>query len=368
MARRKKKDRPLIALSAGGTGGHIWPALALHHTLIQNDCDTIIITDSRGFRWLPRDEELYVKVISASAIHAGILGKIKSGFKILSGTSRSFIELMHYRPSVIIGFGGYPSFPALLAAKLLKIPIILHEQNSIFGRANKVVAPWTDKIALSFPKTKNIPQSVHDRCVLTGNPPQEAVISLSETPYPSAKGDNSLKILVLGGSQGAEIFGEVVHKAIEKLPSGLKERIVITQQCLEKDIPTVEAAYETMGVTARVEPFISDYIEQVALSHLIISRAGAGSVSLYANIGRPAIYVPLAISLDGDQAQNAKNMTEIDGGWIIEEKELSPTKLASKLEQVLNAPEQLKLTAENAKKLSRLDATTKLAELIKPYL
>lgn len=360
--------KSFIALSAGGTGGHIWPALALHHTLTENGHETVFITDTRGVRWLPKDTNLNIKIVTSSAIHAGLMGKAKSAVKISLGTLKSLFILLLKRPKIIVGFGGYPSFPALLAAHLLRIPIILHEQNSVFGRANRVVAPWTQKIALSFPETLNLPESLKSRTVLTGNPPQEKAIQLSNTPYPTYDGSEPFRILVVGGSQGAKIFGEVIHKAIELLSDDRKENISITQQCIAEDIPTVEAAYETMNITARVEHFIHDYIDQVAQSHLIISRAGAGSVSLYANMGRPAIYVPLAIALDGDQAQNAKNMTEVDGGWVLEEKTLSPSVLASKLEQLIASPEHLKNAAEKAKTLSRLDATTKMADLIKPYL
>lgn len=363
-----KNKVPLIILSAGGTGGHIWPALALHQTLKEKSYNTIFITDHRGYRWLPKDEGLNIKIVTASAIHAGIIGKFKSALKISFGTCKSILILLRHRPKVIVGFGGYPSFPALLAAHILKIPIILHEQNSVFGRANRVVAPWTKKIALSFTETLNLPDNLKNRSVVTGNPPQEKVITLADTTYPERGQNAPFNLLILGGSQGAKIFGEVIHKAIEILPAEIKANLSITQQCLEEDIPTVETAYEAMGVTARVEPFISDYIDQTAQAHLIISRAGAGSVSLYANMGRPCLYVPLAISLDGDQAQNAKNMVDSDGGWVLEEKALSPAVLASKLEQLMTSPEHLKTAAKKAKTLSRLDATTKLADLVKPYL
>lgn len=362
------KKKPLIALSAGGTGGHIWPALALHHTLIKKEYKTLFITDHRGLRWLPKDQALKINVVTASAIHSGLLGKLKSAFKISFGTTKSLIILLLKRPKAIVGFGGYPSFPALLAAHLLRIPIILHEQNAVFGRANRVVAPWTKKIALSFPETINLPNTLKDRCTVTGNPPQEAVITLANTPYCEYSKDTPFNLLIVGGSQGAKIFGEVVHKAIDLLPDTIKGQLSIIQQCIQQDIPTVEAAYETMGVSARVEPFISDYINQTAKAHLIISRAGAGSVSLYANMGRPAIYVPLAISLDGDQAQNAKNMVDSNGGWILEEKSLSPVVLASKLKELIETPHHLKKAAEKAKNLSCLDATTKLADLVEPYL
>ena len=188
--------------------------------------------------------------------------------------------------------------------------------------------------------------------MLTGNPPQQKAVDLSATPYPDT--DQGFKIIVIGGSQGAKIFGDIVHKAVEMLPDALKSNLSIVQQCLANDIPTVEAAYETMNISARVEPFIRDYIDQIAHAHLIISRAGAGSVSLYANMGRPCIYVPLAISLDGDQAQNAKNMTQAGGGWILEEKSLSPAVLASKLEQLIKSPEHLKDAAKRLKPLANL--------------
>ncbi len=364
--RLTKKKR--IVLSAGGTGGHISPALALHHTLQNRGYETVFITDKRGYHWLPKNEELSIRIVQASAIHAGVFGKFRSAFKIGMGTLKSISILIYRRPNIIVGFGGYPSFPALLAAHLLKIPIILHEQNAVFGRANRVVAPWTKKIALSFPQTLNLTETLQEKSVVTGNPSQQKVHILSDIPYSERKKGDPFKLLIIGGSQGAKIFGEVVHKAIEMLSDELRSNLSIIQQCIQEDIANVEAAYENMGINARVEPFIHDYLDQIAQAHLIISRAGAGSVSLYANLGRPAIYVPLAISLDGDQAQNAQNIVSIGGGWILEEKILSPATLASKLEQLIKTPEQLKNAAKQAKTLRQLDATDKLADLIEPYI
>ncbi len=360
--------KPMIAFSTGGTGGHVWPAVALHEALQELGYETIFFTDDRGYRWLPKDEDILVRIIKSSAIPSDLAGRLSSAMTNAGGLLKSIAELFHYKPKVIIGFGGYSSFPAIVAARFLRIPIILHEQNSIFGRANRVAAPWAKKIALSFRHTHKLSKSYADKCVLTGNPPLKKILDVADKPYPERKPEDPFRIVVVGGSQGAKIFGEVIHKAVEKLPEDERKKIHIVQQCIKEDIPLVKTAYETMGIEARVEPFIKDYVDQTSLAHLIISRAGAGSISLNNNIGRPAIYVPLAISLEGDQSENAQYVVKNDAGWIINEADFSPDLLSNKLAELIKEPEILKKTADNAKKLGHLDATHKLTELIRSLI
>lgn len=363
-----KPKTPLIILSAGGSGGHVFPALALHKELQKRRLKTHFITDIRGMQWFPTDQNLNISVTQASAIHAGLIGKLKSGLKISFGTLKSLIILLRLKPNAIVGFGGYPSFPALMAAKILNIPIILHEQNAIFGRANRAVARWTKKIATSFPETLKIPTNLQNRVVLTGNLLQEKIIAASNTPYPERKKNEPFHLMVLGGSQGARIFDDVIDKTVALLPNDMRKNLIITQQCLADNIARVQHAYEKMNIQATVAPFIKDYIDSAQKAHLIITRAGASSVTMSAALGKPTIYVPLAISLDGDQAQNAKNMVNAGGGWIVNENTLSADILSTKLQELINGPTTLKQAAKQAKTLSQLEATQKLADLIEPYL
>jgi UDP-N-acetylglucosamine--N-acetylmuramyl-(pentapeptide) pyrophosphoryl-undecaprenol N-acetylglucosamine transferase len=288
----------------------------------------------------------------------------RTAFVLGRGIAQAYLLLGRIKPSVVIGFGGYPTFPPLKAASLRGIPTALHEQNAVLGRANRMLAKSVNRIATSFPATANLALEWQAKTRLTGNPVRTAVIEAAQGPYLMPRAGEPLELIVFGGSQGARFFSETVPPALALLPEDLRRRLRVVQQAREEDIETVVTAYRQSGITAEVAAFYRDLPQRLARAQLVVARSGASTIAELTVIGRPAILVPLPHALDNDQLRNATNLAESGAGWCIEQKELSPRRLAQEIGALLADPARLSGAAAAAKRLGRPDAVARLADLV----
>jgi UDP-N-acetylglucosamine--N-acetylmuramyl-(pentapeptide) pyrophosphoryl-undecaprenol N-acetylglucosamine transferase len=350
-----------FVLMAGGTGGHLFPAMALAQELRRRGHVIHLMTDERvasyGDNFPARETHI---VPSATPSIRNPLRFVAAGFTILWGMTVARRALGRVRPDAVVGFGGYPTFPPFLAAKMRGIPGILHEANAVLGRANHALSRFADVLALSFVGTSRI-EGLESRIVVTGNPVRDRVRDVASRPYPAA--DGVLRLLVFGGSQGARAFAELLPPAIALLPAEMRARLHLTQQCRPEDLDRVAESYRQSKVNVELASFFSDLPERMADSHLIVSRSGASTVAELCVIGRPAVLVPLPGSIDADQKNNALVMDRAGGGWIAEQASLTPEVLAGKLEALFADPAGLAKAAAAAKSLGRPDAVALLADL-----
>jgi UDP-N-acetylglucosamine--N-acetylmuramyl-(pentapeptide) pyrophosphoryl-undecaprenol N-acetylglucosamine transferase len=352
----------VIFLVAGGTAGHVMPAIALGTELLTRGHQVEFITDKRGEKYFD-GTNIFPQIVASSAIPKEPAKKALAAVKIAQGLWQSYTLCREHAPDIVVGFGGYPSFPTVFMAQLLKMPTMLHEQNAVFGRANRQVAKKAKTIAVSFPQTKFLDNAYKDKTIVTGNPVR-AVFTQKAAPYQAPSSNAPFNLLVFGGSQGSTIFSKILPQAVEKLPPDLRQRLAITQQCRKEDVDIVTAEYNRLGVTARLQTFFKDMPQLYNRAHLILARAGASTVAEIAAVGRPALFVPLAASLDGDQAENARQFIRNGAGWLLEEKGFTPETLALKLIEWMNNPAVLAAAAIAAKELSVGDATVKLADAV----
>jgi UDP-N-acetylglucosamine--N-acetylmuramyl-(pentapeptide) pyrophosphoryl-undecaprenol N-acetylglucosamine transferase len=364
MMNNESSKQPVI-LAAGGTGGHIFPAEALAEVLLAKGERVILVTDSRFAQFktgaLAKIEK---RTIRAGTIGGSFVKKIVGGVYLLMGIMQAKKILRELNPKIVVGFGGYPSFPTVFGAPSLGIPTVIHEQNSVLGRANRLLASRVGRIATSFPDTQMLAEKDKVKLYMTGNPVRTSIRALKDIPYPSVPQDGKMHILVTGGSLGATVFSEIVPGAIAKLPAALRARIRIDQQCREVDIEATREAYAQMGVNADIASFFVDLPARLAASHLIIARAGASTVSELAAAGRPAILVPLPTAMDNHQYYNGHALEAVGGGWVMTQDGFTVDSLAARLETFLTAPATLSKAAENAKQLGSPDAAEKLASLV----
>lgn len=350
----KSIQKPLVILSAGGTGGHVIPAQALAHELIERDFHVEVITDSRGLKYTNGFGGIPIHEVSAGT-------SIKGALKLIIGVVQSMGILLKKKPAVVVGFGGYPSFPGVVAAQLLARQTILHESNAIFGKANKALGFLATRISLSWENSRGLSNKEQAKSVLTGNPIRKDIAELSEQPYPAIK--DKLNILVMGGSLGATVFSEVLPKAFAELSDANKARLSITQQCREADIEGVREVYKASGVNAELMTFVEDVPNELAKCHLFIGRSG-GTVFEITAAGRPALYVPYPHHADQQQKINADAISDKGGSWTIEEKDFTPELVQEKIETFLSYPEILSNAAAKAKACGTPDAAAKLASLV----
>jgi UDP-N-acetylglucosamine--N-acetylmuramyl-(pentapeptide) pyrophosphoryl-undecaprenol N-acetylglucosamine transferase len=300
--------------------------------------------------------------VKAETLRPGLIAKLKTVLYLLAGTGQAYLLLKKLKPKVVVGFGGYPSFPAVLAAQALAIPTVLHEQNAVLGRANKMVAGKASRIALSLPSLSGLPQSLQNKALFTGNPVRADIAAIGTKPYVAPH--NDFKILILGGSQGATVFSHVVPEAIGLLPDDLRKRLHIVQQCRAADLAEVRHAYDVLGIDARLETFVSDVPKQLADCHLLIARSGASTVAEAAVAGRPAIFVPYPHHKDQQQRVNAGVLVNAGAALLFEEKSLTPQILAKELEKLMQTPQQLGQMAEAARNTLPANAAKRLADAI----
>jgi UDP-N-acetylglucosamine--N-acetylmuramyl-(pentapeptide) pyrophosphoryl-undecaprenol N-acetylglucosamine transferase len=350
-----------FVLMAGGTGGHLFPAMALAQELRRRGHDIHLMTDHRVSGYGDRFPATKTHVVPAATPSvSNPLKFVAAGLKIVWGTVVAWARFRGLKADAAVGFGGYPTFPPLVAASLRGVPTILHEQNSVVGRANRALLRFAGLLALSFEQTKYADQFRRER-VVTGNPVRDRVRAVADTPYPAT--NEPLRLLVFGGSQGARAFAELVPPAIAELPSELRSRLRVTQQCRPEDLDRVAETYRQAKVNVELNAFFDDLPERMAQSHLVIARAGASTIAELTVIGRPAILVPLPGAIDADQKNNALVVDAAGGGWIAEQATLSPQSLGTRLVELLGSPETLQRAAAAAKSLGRPDAVERLADI-----
>ena len=354
-----------VMLAAGGTGGHLFPAYALAEELRRRGRMVDLVTDMRGDRYgtgFPA-RQIY-QVPSATLAGKSPLAMARTGLALSRGIAAAWRLLGRVRPAVVVGFGGYPTYPPLLAANMRGIPTALHEQNAVLGRANRMLAKRVTAIATSFERTKLLDGDLAAKARFTGNPVRDVVIAAAARSYDPPVPNGPLKLVVFGGSQGARYFSDAVPPAMAMLPESLRRRLEIVQQCREEDLPRVRDAYAAAGIRAELATFFKALPEMLAAAHLVIARAGASTVAELTVIGRPSILVPLPHALDNDQLQNATRLAESGGGWCIEQKDLSPERLARELTRLAADGNALGRAAEAARAQGRPDAVTRLADMV----
>lgn len=350
-----------ILLSAGGTGGHLFPAEALAHELKARGWTVPLATDARATRYAERfpGDGLHV-IASATPSGRNPFTLAKAAWTMFRGLRQSSALLRQLKPKAVVGFGGYPTVPPLFTASGY-FPTVIHEQNAVMGRANKMLARRARAIAGGFLKAEG---PYADKIVETGNPVRPAVMAAAEMPYDVPTGNGPANFVVFGGSQGARFFSDAVPEAIASLPEALRERLTVTHQARPEDEARVRARYAEIGVEAEVSPFFSDLPDRIAKAHLVMSRSGASTVSEIAAIGRPAILVPYPHALDHDQAANAAALQAAGGALLRNEADLDAEAVAKLVGELFGAPERLTTMADAAKAAGRPDATTLLADLV----
>ena len=353
-----------VVLAAGGTGGHIFPAEALADELIARGCRVALVTDRRGRGFADRLPAVETHRISAGGLAGGgLLRRARSALELAVGLFQARGLIHRLAPQVAIGFGGYASVPTMLAAHRAGLPTILHEQNAVLGRANRLLAGRATRIATSFAAMPGAAALDPGKVVVTGNPVRAAVAAVGDLPYPTLDPGAPVRLLVLGGSQGARVFSRVVPAAVALMPQGLRARLRLAQQCRPEDLEAVRTAYERLGVPAELATFFDDMPRHLAAAHLAIARAGASTVAELAAAGRPAILVPFPFAADDHQAANARCAGETGGAWPMPEPTFTAEALAVRLQSLIAEPDALIRAAAAARAAGRRDAATRLADL-----
>jgi UDP-N-acetylglucosamine--N-acetylmuramyl-(pentapeptide) pyrophosphoryl-undecaprenol N-acetylglucosamine transferase len=358
-------DAPLVLLAAGGTGGHLFPAEALADALIRRGVTIELATDERAERYGKRFPARRIHIIpSATVSGRDPIALVRTGATLGFGLLRAYGLLGRIKPAVVVGFGGYPTVPPVLAATLRRIPTLIHEQNAVMGRANKLLAPRVSAIALSFTGVLDNAPTLAAKATRTGNPVRPAVLVAAATPYLAPQSEGLLRLLVFGGSQGARIMAEIVPAAIERLDQSLRVRLLLAQQARPEDLAQVRDAYARLAVSAEVASFFADLPARMAAAHLIVGRSGASTIAELAAIGRPAILVPLPHALDQDQYANAAVLERAGGGIRLRQDDFTPERLAAEITGLAAEPQRLAAMAAAARSAGAIDAAERLADLV----
>ncbi|THD81244.1 MAG: undecaprenyldiphospho-muramoylpentapeptide beta-N-acetylglucosaminyltransferase [Phenylobacterium sp.] len=357
--------RKVAVVAAGGTGGHLFPAQALAEALIARGWTIVLASDERvaGFAGdFPAERRI---ALSAATYKPGDpIGMARAGFAVMRGALQARAAYREIGPHVVVGFGGYPSAPALVAALWERRPTVIHEQNAVMGRANRKLAGRVNTVACAFPTLLKAPPKVVGRAIVVGNPVRPPIRALAEVPYAPPTAEGPLRLLVTGGSQGARLLSELVPEAVAALPDDLKRRLTVQQQTRQESMETARRIYRNAVVDAEIAPFFRDMAGRLAAAHLVIGRAGAGSVCEFAVAGKPAILVPLAIALDDDQGQNARLLAEAGGAEIARENQLTVESLSGALEKLLTNPARLARMAAASRSVAIPDAAERLADVV----
>lgn len=363
MSTKVTKNGPIL-VAAGGTGGHLFPAQALSAELQARDFIVELVTDERALRYGGTFPARAMHTISAATPTGGsIFSKVKAASVLGWGTLQATRLLRKIRPACVVGFGGYPTVPPILAARILRIPAILHEQNAVMGRANRFLGGQVRHIATGFPDIGGAGDDRLAKCVHTGNPVRPQVIEAANTPYPP-RVHGKLKLLVTGGSQGARVMSDIVPAAIAAMAPDERARLDLVQQARGEDERSVREAYQEIGIEAEIAPFFSDLPARIAAAHLIIGRSGASTVSELSVIGRPSILVPFPHALDQDQAANAAHLAKTGAADVVPQDKFTPQWLSARLSQALEGEADLTRRAAAAKSAGVPDAAGRLADLV----
>ncbi|GFE63554.1 undecaprenyldiphospho-muramoylpentapeptide beta-N-acetylglucosaminyltransferase [Litoreibacter roseus] len=354
--------KPLLVIAAGGTGGHMFPAQALAEAMLAMGWRVTLTTDARGARYVGNfpDAVKIEEVNAATFARGGIAQKITAPFKLLGGVASALMAFQKDKPAVVVGFGGYPSFPAIAAARLLNLPRMIHEQNGVLGRVNQLFAKRVNAVACGTWPTE-LPDGVEG--VFTGNPVRNAVLEREAAPY-IPPGDYPMSLVVIGGSQGARILSQVVPEAITKLPEDLKSRLRVAHQARDEDAEMAESVYAEGGIQAEVAPFFDDIPNRFSEAQLVISRSGASTVADLSVIGRPSILVPFAAAVRDEQTANARGLVDAGAAILIPESRFTPEAVAEQISTILSAPDGAMKMAHAAISAGKPDATENLVNLV----
>lgn len=353
-----------FVLAAGGTGGHMVPAAALAAELKKRGHKVDLISDERGVRFPGLFDGIETHVLPAGRMQGGPIGWYRAGRAMLEGRRLAIDLFEKIKPAAVIGFGGYPALPALLAGFNRKVPTAVHEQNAVLGRVNRLVAGRVDAIATSYAKVDRLADKYRGKAHLTGNPVREEVLALRDKPYPLLEEDGIFRVLVTGGSQGASILSSVVPDGLSMLPVNFRRRLQVTHQARVEDIEKARAKYAELSIAADLATYLPDLPEHLAWAHLVIARAGASTIAELTAAGRPAILVPLPSATDDHQTENAREISEAGGARTIAQSQFTPVELAKQMQKLGLDPVALQNAAARAKSCGRPDATRDLADLI----
>jgi UDP-N-acetylglucosamine--N-acetylmuramyl-(pentapeptide) pyrophosphoryl-undecaprenol N-acetylglucosamine transferase len=356
---------PLILLAAGGTGGHLFPAEALGVELIKRGYRVRLVTDDRALRYSGLFTRDMIDVVaSETARGRNPLQLAYATFTLAMGTLGAFNLIRREKPVAVIGFGGYPTLPPLIAARIAGVPGIIHDANAVLGRANRFLSRHVRAIATSLPGVLDRDPALSAKTTTVGTPMRPAVLAAAAQSYAPPEATGPFRLLVVGGSQGARIMSDIVPPAIERLEPSLWGRLVLTQQVRDEDMARVRAVYDRLKVNCELAPFFTDLPARLAANHLVISRSGAGTVAELAAIGRPSILVPLPGAIDQDQFANAGVLSQAGGALRIAQSEFTPDRLAAEISTLAAEPQRLAAMASAARGAGRLDAAERLADLV----
>ncbi len=356
---------PLILLAAGGTGGHLFPAEALGVELIKRGFRVRLVTDDRALKYGGLFSKDMIDVVaSETARSRNPLQLAYATLTLATGTFAAYRLMRRLKPVAIVGFGGYPTLPPLMAARLAGVPGVIHDANAVLGRANRFLSRHVSAIATSLPGVLDRDPALAAKTTTVGTPMRPAVLAAAAIPYAAPATSEPFRLLVVGGSQGARIMADIVPGAIERLEPVLWSRLILTQQVREEDMARVRAVYDRLKIQAELAPFFTDLPARLASNHLIVSRSGAGTVAELAAIGRPSILVPLPGSIDQDQMANAGVLSQVNGAVRIPQAEFTSDRLASEISALAAEPARLTAMATAARSVGRLDAAERLADLV----
>lgn len=356
------RKKPLLVIAAGGTGGHMFPAQALAEVMLRKGWRVKLTTDARGARYtggFPHSTEIE-QVSSATFARGGALAKLLVPFRIFSGVAAAMLKLKQDQPEVVVGFGGYPTIPAMGAAWLLGLPRMIHEQNGVLGRVNRIFAPRVDVVACGTWPT-DLPEGIEG--VHVGNPVRGTVLERGGSGY-IAPGDYPMSVLVIGGSQGARILSDTVPGAIAALPPELLRNVRVSHQARDEDGERVAAFYVEHGIAADVQPFFHDVPARMSEAQLVISRSGASSVADISVIGRPSILIPFAAATGDHQTANAQGLVDAGGAIRIPESKLTIESLSEQIALILGNAQGAVQMARAALSMGKPEATESLVALV----
>jgi UDP-N-acetylglucosamine--N-acetylmuramyl-(pentapeptide) pyrophosphoryl-undecaprenol N-acetylglucosamine transferase len=356
---------PLILLAAGGTGGHLFPAEALGVELMRRGLRVRLATDARALRYSGLFSKDMIDVVPSETVRGRTPWSLAyTGIMLAVGTGVALNLMRRLKPAAVVGFGGYPTVPPLLAAKLFGIPGLIHDANAVLGRANRFLSGRVSAIATSLPGVLDRDPALASKATTVGTPMRPAILAAAAVKFASPEPAGPFRVLVIGGSQGARVMADIVPPAIERLEPSLWGRLILTQQVRDEDMARVRAVYDRLKINAELAPFFSDLPARLASSHLVVSRSGAGTVAELAAIGRPSILVPLPGSIDQDQFANAGVLVQVNGGLRIPQSEFTPDRLAAELSALAADPGRLTAMAASARTVGRLDAAERMADLV----
>ncbi|HEX5378531.1 MAG TPA: undecaprenyldiphospho-muramoylpentapeptide beta-N-acetylglucosaminyltransferase [Phenylobacterium sp.] len=357
--------RKIAVVAAGGTGGHLFPAQALSEALIARGWRIVLASDERVAAFaesFPAEERIG---LSARTYKPGDpISVALAGLAIFRGTLQARAAYARIDPAVVVGFGGYPSVPGLMAGITQNRPTVLHEQNAVMGRANRRMAAHVRAVACAFPVLQKAPPQIAGRITVVGNPVRPEIRDLADKPYLAPEPGGTLRLLITGGSQGARLLSELMPVAIAKLPEEMRNRLRVQQQTRKESMDMARRVYANANVQAEIAPFFRDMATRLRQAHLVVGRAGAGTVCEFAIAGKPSILVPLAVALDDDQGQNAKVMADAGGAQVAREDQLTVDSMCNALFKLLSNPDRLARMSAGARSIARPDAAERLADLV----